>query len=236
MTISSENRLNVDLYHGTSTLFLDSITQNGLGAINPVKEWNILELCQEVYELSEEHLKDTKLYEISIHSLKFMSEQMNKGSMNFQHGDTYLSPVKETGIRYAIDKEYGSELLTYTINFLKELLNKDIPYVKTELFQRFPKIFGLIEAKPSPILIQVKNADIFSLLSEDGKDPFYNLKFMQESMNKGGKMYDLLCQQSNFRLTAPIPIENLKFWFINVQEYHHILPKYNLYEINIRVS
>jgi hypothetical protein len=44
LVVNSDDKLNFDLYHLTSTLFLDSIVQNGLGAINPVREWNILDL------------------------------------------------------------------------------------------------------------------------------------------------------------------------------------------------
>ena len=46
-----DNKISVDLYHGTSTLFLDSIIENGLGGVNPVTEWNLIELCKEVYKL-----------------------------------------------------------------------------------------------------------------------------------------------------------------------------------------
>lgn len=47
-------RLLIDLYPGTSTLFLDSIIGNGLGAVNPMKEWGILELAREVGYLSDQ--------------------------------------------------------------------------------------------------------------------------------------------------------------------------------------
>lgn len=229
--INAENQLTVDLFHGTSTLFLDSIIQNGLGGLNPVAEWKLLELCKEVYELSEQHLKETNLFQVSSFSFKKMAEQSNGGAFNFQHGDSYLSPSKQTAARYAINKEYGSELLTYTINFLKELLNKDIPYVKTDLFRKFPKIFGLIKAKPSPLLIQVKNVNASSLLNEHGEDPKYNLEQMQEMMNDRKELYDAVMQQTNFRLTAPVETSNLKFWLINVQKWNNLTPQYNLYQI-----
>jgi hypothetical protein len=232
--INSKNQLTVDLFHGTSTLFLDSIIQNGLGGLNPVKEWNLLELSKEVYELSVKHLQDTQLFQVSSNSFKAMTEQSNNGSrsFNFQHGDSYLSPSKATAAKYAINKEYGSELLTYTINFLKELLSKDIPYVKIDLFKKYPEIFGLIETKPAPLLIQVKNVNTSSLLSEHGEDPKHNLEQMQEMMNVSKKFYDIAMQQTNFRLKAPVETSNLKVWLINVQKWNSLVPKYNLYEIN----
>src|SRR6185436_6009388 len=230
--INEDNLLTIDLYHGTSTLFLDSIIQYGLGGINPVFEWNILELSKKVYELSEQYLKETRLFKVSSFSFKKMTEQSNNGTFNFRHGDSYLSPSQETACRYAINKEYGSEILTYTINFLKELLNQDIPYVKGELFRKFPKIFGLIEAKPSPLLIQIKNINADSLLTEHGDKPKHNFNRLQEYMREGKNLFDTLSQQINFRLTKPISPDNLKFLLINVQKWDNYSPEFNLYEIS----
>lgn len=230
--INAENQLTVDLFHGTSTLFLDSIIHFGLGGLNPVAEWKLFDLSKEVYQLSEQHLKDTQLFNVSSFSFKKMIEQSNSGAFNFQHGDTYLSPSKQTAVNYVINKEYGSELLSYTISFLKELLNKDISYVKKDLAIKFPKIFGLIKVKPSPLLIQVKNVKASSLLNEHGEDPKHNLDQMQKMMNERKELYEPLMQQTNFRLTTPVETSNLKFWLINVQKWDSLTPLYNLYEIN----
>jgi len=229
--VNKENNLTIDLYHGTSTLFLDSILASGLGGINPVNKWKLLELSKEVYDLSVKHLKETKLFQVSSYSFKKMTEQTSAGSFNFQHGDTYLSPSKQTAARYAINKRYGSELLTYTIDFLKELLSFDIQYVKSDLFKKYPKIFGLIEANPSPLLIQVSNVNISSLLSEHGDDHQSNLNEIEELLHGSIDFFDTALQQCNFRLVSPVTINNLKFWLINVQEWNHLSPKYNLYEI-----
>lgn len=230
--INAKNQLTIDLYHGTSTLFLDSIIQNGLGGVNPVNEWKLLELSKEVYSLSEKHLKETSLYKVKSSSFKKITEQSNDGTFNFQHGDTYLSPSQNTAVRYATGKEYGSELLTYTIDFLKELLKLEIQYVKSDLYKKYPKIFGLIEARPSPLLIQVKNINVSSLLSEHGGDPKHNLEEMQEYMNESRALFETVLQQTNFRLTATIETSNLKFWLINVQEWNNLTSQSNLYEIN----
>lgn len=229
--VIKNNILTIDLYHGTSTLFLDSIIQKGLAAVNPVNEWNLLELSKEVYALSEQHLKETNLFQVCSHSFKNMTEQSKCGSFNFQHGDTYLSPSKQTAARYAINKRYGSELLTYTLDFLKELLSLDIKYVKTDLLRKYHKIFGLIEANPSPMLIQVSNVNVSSLLSEHGNDPQANLEQVEQFINESPKFFDTVLQQTNFRLVSPMQIDNLKFWLINVQKWHNLSPEYNLYEI-----
>lgn len=229
--ITKDNKLSIDLYHGTSTLFLDSIIENGLGGINPVKEWNLLELSKEVYALSEEYLKETKLFQVSSSSFKCMTEQTSGGSFNYQHGDTYLSPSKTTAVRYAIGKPYGSEILSYTIDFLKELLGLDIEYVNADLFRKHQKIFELLDSNPSPLLIQVKNIHVESLLSEQGDDPKFNLDRLKQYMSEGQELFNGIAQQTNFRLINPVQIDNLNFWFINVSKWHPLKPQYNFYEI-----
>ncbi|SHJ79356.1 hypothetical protein SAMN02745146_0182 [Hymenobacter daecheongensis DSM 21074] len=227
--VDATNQLTIDLYHGTSTLFLDSILKNGLGGINPVTDWKLLELSKEVYTLSEQHLRETHLFQLSAPSFQQMIKQSNGGSFNFQHGDTYVSPAKQTAARYAISKRYGSELLTYTIDFLKELLALNIQYVKTTLYRKNLKVFGLIESNPSPLLIQVKGVNISSLLDEHGANPRKNLEEIDEWLDISSDMLGL--QQTNFRLAAPVGAEKLKLFLINVQNWNPLSPKYNLYEI-----
>lgn len=229
--IDATNQLAVDLYHGTSTLFLDSILKNGLGGVNPVTDLKLLELSKEVYELSTQHLKETQLFQVSSYSFKKMAEQSNSGKFNFQHGDTYLSPTKHTAARYAISKRYGSELLTYTIDFLKLLIELKIKYVTVDLYKKYPKVFGLIESNPSPLLIQAKSIAVSSLSDEHGNSPFENLKNINELMSESSDLRDMMLQQTNFRLTSPVSASDLKLFLINVQNWSSLSPKYNLYEI-----
>lgn len=46
----------VTLYHGTSSFFLDSILENGLGGVNIIKEWGVLDLVNEMYPYVAERL------------------------------------------------------------------------------------------------------------------------------------------------------------------------------------
>jgi hypothetical protein len=221
---NNENQLTIDLFHGTSTLFLDSIIKNGLGGKNQIFEWNLLELTREVYELSKGYLKDTKLYRTSSWSFEQMAKQSNE-TFNFQHGETYLSPSSITATKYAVNKEYGSELLTYTMKFLRELLSKDIPYVKNDLKRKYPELFRLLDAKPSPILIRVKNVTAESLLDEHGEEPHSNFKDIRESMKLSKELFETTLQQTNFRLNDSVLTNNLEFWLIDVS------PEWKYYKI-----
>jgi hypothetical protein len=42
---------NIPLFHGTSSLFLESIQMHGLGGVNPIEVYSVLPFVQEVYEI-----------------------------------------------------------------------------------------------------------------------------------------------------------------------------------------
>ncbi|WP_229971392.1 hypothetical protein [Pontibacter harenae] len=228
---NKNNQLKIDLYHGTSTLFIESIIKNGLGGVNPVEDWKLLELGREVFDLSKIHLRNSELFERSSASFQNMTEQTKTGSFNWQHGATYLSPAEKTAVSYATRKQYGSELLTYTLEFLRELINLKISYVTRDLYQRHSKVFNLIEARPSPILIQVKDVFKDSLLNELGEDPTSSLQSIEKEINDFPETYEDVLQQCNFRLTKAIPASQLKFWLINITEWNQFSPAYKLYEL-----
>jgi hypothetical protein len=222
--------LKVDLFHGTSTLFMDSIIQHGLGGVNPVEKLKLVDLSKEVYSLSEYYLKNSKMFENRSASYKRMSEQDN-GSYNFQHGDTYLSASKETALDYAMNKTFGSEILTYTIDFLKELIRLDIEYVKKELYRRYPKVFGYIDANPSPILVQARNVKIDSLVNEYGEVPVNEFTTIEKWLHSDPHLLNAALSQVNFRLLTPKHVDDLSFWLVNIRRWNNVLPEYNLYEI-----
>ena len=98
------------------------------------------------------------------------------GHTNLQHGDTYLSPARSTAIRYAVNKRYGSELLSYTLDFLQELLRRKIPGVADDLFHDYPEMFNLLDVSCAPLLIGVQGAVVDELVAEKGGDaaPVFN--------------------------------------------------------------
>ncbi len=42
--LNSDGYLTIPLYHGTSTIFWDSIKTHGVGGRNMIKEWQVLDL------------------------------------------------------------------------------------------------------------------------------------------------------------------------------------------------
>lgn len=230
--IVQNNRLVIPLYHGTSTLFLDSIVKHGLGGANLMKDWNVLELAREVEVLSEKHISKTKVFLNCHMSFRRMIRQ-ETGTMNWQHGDTYLSPAKQTAIRYAADKRFGSELLTYTLKFLEELVRHEVPGIRDDLYQRFPQAYHVLDLSCSPILIEANGVPVFSLAGEDGGDASGNLRVIDDALRNHPDNVDMFIGQKNFRLRRSIPVEALRFWLMNVSRYDPIFPEITLYDINV---
>jgi len=232
-SLDSMNYLPIPLYHGTSTIFLDSIIKYGLGGFNPVKEFNLIELSKEVFNLSEVHLNDIDFQGYWLSSFKEMTEQRNAGNLNWQHGDTYLAAARKKAAGYAINKPYGSELLSYTLFFLKELRRLKIDYVTNDLAKKYPKVFKLIHVNPAPVLIQVNNVPKSELLDEKGSNPQSNFDDINDDLKLETKNQEMYFQGYNFRLMSPIPTTNLKFYLINVQNYNQFKHDFTQYEINI---
>lgn len=230
---SRMDKLPISLWHGTSSLFLQDIKRTGLGGLNPIAEWKILEFARLIQPLVEKHFSARPDLMLKAQSFKFMTEQKS-AAMNFQHGDTYLSVSRSTAIRYAANKRYGSELLTYTLDFLSELVRLEVEGISDTLYRAYPHIFAKLDISPAPLLIQADGIDSGALITENGGDAGPALKHVYKTIQNSPKMCDLLLQQTNFRFRRPIPITELKVWFIDVAHWDRFGPlKYSLYPLLI---
>ncbi|TPA59674.1 hypothetical protein, partial [Vibrio parahaemolyticus] len=61
MSIIQNNSFNIPLYHGTTSLFIDSIKQHGLGAIDPLNNMKAKDLMQAFFSLADkQNWKDSE--------------------------------------------------------------------------------------------------------------------------------------------------------------------------------
>ncbi len=218
------------LYHGTSTAFLEDIRKLGLGAKDPLAEIGLHGFVKDLLPIIDANLKGVAIYEARRQSFGYMAEQKS-AAMNFQHGQTYLSPSKKTAIRYAVDKRYGSELLSYSLVFLQLLLDLEVPGVASELYQRHPAVFRFLDISPSPMLVRADHVPLDALMTENGKDTVSSIERLLQLSEKGGKHLEEFGQQTNFRLISPLSVRQTKLWFINVTEWNPFTPKYALYDL-----
>lgn len=211
----STEPLPFSLYHGTSTIFLKSILENGLGGINPIEEWKVLELAKEVFELSSEHLYDYAPFQKRRYSFENMVYQRT-GGMNWQHGETYLSSTASKATSYATSNWMGSEILTNTADFLKELIKRNIPEAVNKLYREYPEVFKLLETSPSALLIEISGLTPEDLKSENGAEAMQDLECVMKNQELDEQEDPLF---KNFRLTRKIGLDKMKIYMINVLEW-----------------
>jgi hypothetical protein len=145
-----------------------------------------------------------------------MCEQRS-GTFNFQHGHAYLSPSILTGVRYAVDKRYGSELLSYTLEFLDELVRRKIVDARGELSDQFSQLFLLLRGAFAPLLIEVKDVSTEALLDEHGNPPERALAQMDDFLAQDPESTHIMLQQTNFRFARAAPLSDLTFWLLDLQ-------------------
>lgn len=208
--------LSVPLYHGTSTLFLSGILEHGLGGDSPIARWRVLEFAQGLWPLVETHLAEEEDWMLQAQSFGWMCEQRSS-HFNFQHGHAYLSPAEQTAVRYAVDKRYGSELLSYTLEFLGELVRRKIIARASDLTAEYSELFNLLGYSFAPILIEVANVALQNLLDEGGNSPRRNLEQMTQTLATcDADLAQCVLQQTNFRLVKPAPLADLSFWLLDL--------------------
>lgn len=102
--------LRLPLYHGTSTLWMDSIRKNGLGGSMPR-----LEEARALLESINKHIPPER----KDMTLEMMVNQ-EQGAMNWQHGQVYFSLAFEDAKSYALSNSLGSEILSECVKSAEE--------------------------------------------------------------------------------------------------------------------
>lgn len=219
----------VKLYHGTSTIFLPGILENGLGATNVVKEWGILDLARDIFPLVQKEHSDHTYF----NCFKEMVDQSCKGvSWNFQHGDVYLSASPRFAAEHPSFRKWGSEILTHTLTFVQVLLNAENPQIKL-ILAKYPKAKELLTATSEPILIELDGISYENLLSEDGKPVQQDYKDNLKNFSEKYPDNDEFLQIFKYRLKSVIPQEKFKVYKIEGLNTNYFDFKYKLipYEV-----
>ncbi|MFJ5762752.1 hypothetical protein ACIQAA_27210 [Neobacillus sp. NPDC093182] len=173
MEIIKDGGLMIPLYHGTSTLFLEDILAKGLGAVNPIKKYSIMETLGKLVHKGYEYIE---FLPKSVHwRLKQNSDIVNQAVANFRYSGVYLTPSKLTAVRYSRNK-YGSELISNTMILYLFLEEYSVPI---ELDNDF--LSHIINCSYEPVVIIASGVDCSLFQSENNnklvKDTFKQLQF-----------------------------------------------------------
>ena len=207
--MTKNNTLQFPLYHGTSTLFLDEILRSGLGGINPIEDWGVLDCIRDLRDLAEQHAG--KWYIPLKYVTDVMCEQL-EGRFDWRHGSVYLTAFRNKAISYAIHNEYGSEIVSRCMALYKRLGdqviftdNKDLNAGLDAIFKKHRRVLCHWNFAASPILITVNG------LTKDMLEVSEAVTTLEKALE--------LCEQGlgfhYLRLTRAVPPENLKMQLIS---------------------
>jgi len=200
MKLVKKNIFAIPLYHGTSSLFLDSIIKNGLGGNDPLNELGARELFYDLYELANKKLVRDESWQRNHHLLSpYVKQQNLGGNFSFKHGESYLAIGRELAIKYAHENVYGSEYLTQMM-WLHTLLTLK----KVEGLEAFEtrSIMKLLRGSYDPILITLNDVNVEDVETETGRPLQEQLEEIEMFLKKG------MIAPLSFKLICPIYKEN----------------------------
>lgn len=169
--IVENNILKIPLFHGTSTLFEESIRRYGLGGVNPIKHYSVREFVCEAYKICDEVYSGDEKWEAFKFSPRLLIDQESfNDHVNFQHGDTYLTPSRQSAVSYALTNKFGSELLSMGARLVDLIKGRRPELISQSPLNNSP-VMSLISSDSQPILVTIQDIPVNILLSESGNAP-----------------------------------------------------------------
>ena len=222
-------------YHGTSSIFLESIKKYGLGGINPNIVYRNLDLLKFLHDDSEKHLLDNEGYLNIRNSVVAMARQTDliyktdSGDdlvFNYRHDGIYVSLTREKAIIYACSNSYGSEILAYSIDMYLKLKDKFKSYELPDELNQF-RIERFINKNHTRVLIEIDGLSETELETEYGGDAKTQLDKLRIKIPKmtPKEKFELL-QYVNFKLLNPVSLDKMKFYEIDFDSH----PRYRGFE------
>jgi len=213
-------------YHGTSTIFLDSIRNNGLGTINPNIDFKNLEVLAFLKNKCEKYIVDNENYKkirastiamVNQSHLQFVDKNGNSQIVNFRHNGIYVSMSRIKAATYAASNKSGSEILERCITLYKLLKKKNIEFSIPEKINLF-NIEQYIDHDAKPIIVEVQFVPDDMLELEKGGSAKEQLNFIRKSIPTMKERFKyIFLQECNFRLLEPISPERLKFYKLDYE-------------------
>ena len=215
-------------YHGTSSIFLSSIKENGLGKINPNTDLKLLDVLKYLRNLAEKNLLSNerylKLQETTYAMCKqaFLEKPTEDGktkTFNFRHTNIHIALSKERAITHVVNNKYGSEILDRCIEIYKLLKSSNIKFEIPKNINQFG-FENYIESDPKRIIIEILEIDENGLNKDDGKTAKEALDYLRTQIPKldeETKFY--FFQRCNFELLYPIESKYLKFYELDFDGY-----------------
>lgn len=208
-------------YHGTSSIFLDSIKTTGLGGINPNLEYKNLDLLQYLFSEAEillphdvryQGLRVTTAAMVNQTPVELVGYSGQKQLLHFRHHGMFVAISMMRAIVYAAANQYGSEILKRIIDLLLLLREVDANFSIPSELNLFD-VEKYINIQSTPIIIEVHGIQDDEILKEDGKTAKEALDFIRRTLpTLTEREKFIFLQHCNFELLKPIPSSRLKFY------------------------
>lgn len=223
--IVQNGRLTIPLFHGTSSLYYESIQSFGLGGRDVVTDMRIRDAARfflahcDPYRHQEDWLLAVRGCE-NVAADPANDRLTDSWGFNFRYGGTYVSASSETASRYAFGQGVkGGEALNEVLNLAK-LVSVHIPAINDNNYVATLIRFSQTLAKP--MVVEARDVEVTSLRAEQRGSILEILERMQ-CASEEESLYDGCVQQENFELTAPVGSNQLRFQIPRrVKEYDEI--------------
>jgi hypothetical protein len=184
VAIVSNDALTIPLYHGTTTLFEESIRQHGLGGKNPLHDLNAYSTFQEVFNLGDNTLGDDELWKKSRYFLEPILHQAYLGGNNsFKHGESYLTTNPELASKYAYDCVVGGCEYLYYLKVLIDMLRfKNVEGVESLVNS---SIRMKLDHEYRPVLVTLPKVLVTDIDTETGRSLDGQLIEIDEALKSG---------------------------------------------------
>lgn len=186
----------IPLYHGTSSLFLESILKNGLGGNDPLNKLGAREFFNDIYKLADKEFCNNN-YWIKIRDKiqPIVMQQFIGDNFSFKHGESYLAVNRDLAIKYARENYYGSEYLTYMgklYDFLDMNKVEGLKVIKNE------SLLKVLKGSYDPILITLNAVKVQDVETETGRPLQEQVEEIEMFLSKG------IIAPLSFKLNRPI--------------------------------
>lgn len=206
----------IPLFHGTSSIYLKSINEHGLGGANPIRQYGVTTFLRDLLALADETLTNDDEWKSCRFAVQWMVNQDSfRDDANFQHGDAYLTPSRRSAVGYALTNPFGSELITQSHRLYRILEARAPEGLRARMLDQHPLV-AVFSLEAKPILIVARNVTVAGLLSEGGEAPEKSINHLQELWSVFGEGREVL--NINFRLRAPLPISSFTVEILDEEE------------------
>ncbi|WP_323799148.1 hypothetical protein [Parasphingorhabdus sp.] len=143
------------LYHGTSSWYLPSIIEHGLGCLNVHEHLRSRDFLRDTWklrlELADSEQKSELMNRPSSMISAMIEDRVTNGGFNFRYGQTYCTGEERKAVSYA-SNSCGSELISEATGLLAEIREVSVK-AAAELILQYPEMAGCLAFQHEPIVL-----------------------------------------------------------------------------------